>query len=177
VTLIYLRGITTSMIILGIDPGIARVGWAVIKTGKPDPSDVSYGCITTEKEDIPEVRLLQIHSAINVLCKKFHPDCMSVEDLFFATNAKTAIGVGQSRGVILLAAAQFKIPVVSYSPLAVKRAITGDGNADKNQVASMVIRTLKLKTAPKLDDTADALAIAMTHAYSYRMARLRVTKL
>ena len=94
---------------------------------------------------------------------------MSVEDLFFATNATTAIGVGQSRGVILLAAAIAKIPVVSYTPLAVKRAITGDGSADKKQVASMVVRILKLAKAPRLDDTADALAIAMTHAYSYKM--------
>lgn len=94
---------------------------------------------------------------------------MSVEELFFATNAKTAIGVGQSRGVILLAAAEAHIPVVSYTPLAVKRAITGDGTADKKQVASMVVRILKLAKAPKLDDTADALAIAMTHAYSYKM--------
>ena len=97
---------------------------------------------------------------------------MSVEELFFATNAKTAIGVGQSRGVILLAAALTKTPVVSYSPLAVKRAITGDGNADKSQVTQMVVRLLKLKTAPKLDDTADALAIALTHAYSYKMKAL-----
>ena len=160
------------MIILGIDPGIARVGWAVIKTGKPDPATISYGCITTPKEDAPESRLVTIHAAIGLLCKKFKPDCMSVEELFFSTNAKTAIGVGQSRGVILLAAAQSKIPVVSYSPLTVKRTITGDGNADKKQVTQMVVRTLKLKTAPKLDDTADALAIAMTHAYSYKMKAL-----
>jgi crossover junction endodeoxyribonuclease RuvC len=160
------------MIILGIDPGIARVGWAVVKTGKPDPGPVSFGCITTLKEEKPEQRLDKIYQAVCLLCNKFKPDCMSVEDLFFATNAKTAIGVGQSRGVILLAAAQSKLPVVSYSPLAVKRAITGDGNADKSQVAYMVIRMLKLKTAPKLDDTADALAIALTHAYSYKMKAL-----
>lgn len=160
------------MIILGIDPGIARVGWAVVTTGKPDPTPISYGCITTEKNEKPEKRLAAIHTAIGLLCKKFKPDCMSVEELFFSTNAKTAIGVGQSRGVILLASAQYGIPVVSYSPLAVKRAITGDGKADKKQVTYMVIRILKLKTAPKLDDTADALAIAMTHAYSYKMKAL-----
>jgi len=160
------------MIILGIDPGIARVGWAVVETGNPDPKPLSFGCITTEKEEKPEIRLQQIHNAITLLCKKFKPDCMSVEDLFFATNAKTAIGVGQSRGVILLAAAQSKVPVISYSPLAVKRAITGDGKADKKQVTQMVVRILKLKIAPKLDDTADALAIAMTHAYSYKMKAL-----
>ena len=157
------------MRILGIDPGIARVGWAVIETHTPEPIAISFGCVTTEKEEKPETRLLQIHDAITLLCKKFRPDCMSVEELFFATNAKTAIGVGQSRGVILLAAAEAHFPVVSYSPLTVKRAITGDGRADKKQVTAMVVRILKLKTAPKLDDTADALAIAMTHAYSYRL--------
>ena len=157
------------MRILGIDPGIARVGWAVIETHIPEPIAISSGCITTEKTEKPEIRLKQIHDAITLLCRKFRPDCMSVEDLFFATNATTAIGVGQSRGVILLAAAEAHIPVVSYTPLAVKRAITGDGAADKKQVASMVVRILKLKKTPKLDDTADALAIAMTHAYSYKM--------
>ena len=160
------------MRILGIDPGIARIGWAVIETHVPEPITISFGCITTEKEEKPEIRLSQIYQAIQLLCKKYKPDCMSVEELFFATNAKTAIGVGQSRGVILLAAAMAKIPVVSYTPLAVKRAITGDGAADKKQVAALVVRILKLKTAPKLDDTADALAIAMTHAYSYKYKRL-----
>lgn len=157
------------MIILGIDPGIARVGWAVIKTGNPDVSTISFGCIETEKTKTPENRLHEIHQAISVLMRKFSPDCMCVEDLFFATNAKTAIGVGQSRGVILLSAAESGIPVVSYTPLAVKRAITGDGHADKKQVMTMVVRTLRLKKVPKLDDTTDALAIAMTHAYSYKM--------
>ena len=160
------------MVILGIDPGIARVGWAVIETHTPLLITKSFGCIETDKGEKPEIRLQQIHKAVGLLCKKFHPDCMSVEELFFATNAKTAIGVGQSRGVILLAAAEAHVPVVSYTPLAVKRAITGDGKADKKQVASMVVRTLKLKKAPKLDDTADALAIAMTHAYSYRMKQI-----
>lgn len=160
------------MIILGIDPGIARVGWAVIETARPVLKTISFGCIETAKEEKSEERLHQIHTAIRLLCKRFKPDCMSVEELFFATNAKTAIGVGQSRGVILLAAAEDKIPVVSYTPLAVKRAITGDGQADKKQVLFMVMKILKLTKAPKLDDTADALAIAMTHAYSYKMKAL-----
>jgi crossover junction endodeoxyribonuclease RuvC len=160
------------MIILGIDPGIARVGWAVIETARPTLKTISFGCIETDKGEKPELRLQEIHEAIKVLCKKFRPDCMSVEDLFFATNAKTAIGVGQSRGVILLAAAQAHIPVISYTPLAIKRAITGDGTADKKQVLFMVMKQLKLVSAPKLDDTADALAIAMTHAYSYKMKQL-----
>ena len=164
------------MRILGIDPGIARAGWAVVETHIPEPIALSFGCITTEKDEKPEDRLSQIHTAVSHLCKKFHPDCMSVETLFFATNVTTAIGVGQSRGVILLAAAEARIPVVSYSPLAVKRTITGDGAADKKQVISMVVRILKLKKAPLVDDTADALAIAMTHAYSYKMKRFLRTR-
>lgn len=160
------------MRILGIDPGIARVGWAVIQTHTPEPIALSFGCITTDKNEKPENRLLQIHTATALLCKKFYPECMSVESLFFATNVTTAIGVGQSRGIILLAAAESHIPVVSYSPLAVKRAITGDGRADKKQVISMVMRILKLNKKPLLDDTADALAIALTHAYSYKIKQL-----
>lgn len=160
------------MIILGIDPGIARVGWAVIETGTPDPTAKSFGCIQTGKEEKPQDRLLQIHKAVLLLCKKFRPDCMSVEDIFFATNATTAIGVGQSRGVIILSAAMANVPVVSYTPLAVKRAIAGDGRADKKQVERMVVRILKMNKGPKFDDTADALAIAMTHAYSYKMKKL-----
>lgn len=162
------------MIILGIDPGIARVGWAIIDTQIHNPIAKHFGCITTEKEEKPEIRLMQIHEAITILCKKFHPDAASVEDLFFATNAKTAIGVGQSRGVILLSLAEHKIPVVSYSPLAIKRTITGDGKADKKQVERMVVRILKMKVAPKLDDTVDAIAIALTHAYSYKLKNLQI---
>ena len=98
--------------------------------------------------------------------EKYKPDVMSVEDLFFAANAKTAISVGEARGVILLSAAKEGIPVVSYTPLSVKRTITGDGHADKKQVEKMIIRTLCLKEIPKFDDTTDALAIAATHAYT-----------
>ena len=168
----YVYDITTGMRILGIDPGIARVGWAIIETTKPRLTTISYGCIETDKKDTSEVRLLQIHKAILLLCKRFRPDCMSVEELFFAANAKTAISVGQSRGVILLTAAEARIPVVSYTPLAVKRTIAGYGNADKKQVERMVVQILKLREGPKLDDTADALAIAMTHAYSYKMKQI-----
>lgn len=94
---------------------------------------------------------------------------MSIEDLFFATNAKTAFIVGQARGVILLIAEQHHIPTVSYTPLAIKRAICGDGQADKKQILYMIMKIYKLTNPPKPDDTADALAIAATHAYSYKM--------
>jgi len=160
------------MIILGIDPGVARIGWAVISVNHGTITAKAYGCITTEKTESLPNRLLLAYSAITILVSKYHPDSMSVEELFFSNNAKTAINVGQARGIVLLAAAQAKIPVISYTPPAVKRAITGSGSADKKQVARMVVATLRLKKAPKLDDTSDALAIAMTHAYSYKMKSL-----
>lgn len=157
------------MIIMGIDPGIARVGWAFIEPQGNTLNPLSYGCIETDKSELPENRLKIIHDNLISLIKKYHPTHMAVEDLFFATNAKTAIGVGQSRGVVLLTAAQHHVPVISYSPLTIKRTITGDGKADKKQIERMIMLTLRLQETPKPDDTADALAIAMTHAYTYKM--------
>lgn len=159
------------MNILGIDPGTARVGWGVLEEKKGKLTTLSYGCITTQKYQSPESRLLDVYHACKKLIEKNAPDCMSVEDLFFATNAKTAIAVGQARGVILLAAAEGRVPVFSYSPVAVKKAICGVGSAPKDQVGRMVTKLLGLKTLPKPDDTADALAIAVTHAYSYKIKR------
>jgi crossover junction endodeoxyribonuclease RuvC len=163
------RATLIAMTIMGLDPGFARVGWAIIQSDGSRVDARAFGCIETEKTTQPEVRLKEVFDATRTLLKTHKPDCVSIEELYFSNNAKTAIGVGQSRGVLLLAAATHHIPVVSYSPLTIKRAITGDGNADKKQVTRMIVLTLKLKEAPKLDDTADALAIAMTHAYSYRM--------
>ena len=154
---------------MGVDPGIARVGWSIIEPMGQHIKPIAYGCIETDKEKSPETRLNEIYDAITQILAAHRPDCMAVEDLFFSTNVTTAIGVGQSRGVVLLAASKAHTPVVSYSPLVVKRAVTGDGTADKKQVTRMVMLSLKLKVAPKLDDTADALAIAMTHAYSYKI--------
>lgn len=156
------------MIIIGVDPGVARIGWSVIDTN-PSIHPNAYGCITTEKTDELSRRLLVAYKALTVLFKRFHPDCLSIEDLFFSNNAKTAISVGQARGIVLLIAAQQGIPVISYSPLTVKRTISGSGSADKGQMQRMVMRILKLKEIPKPDDTADAIAIALTHAYSYRL--------
>jgi crossover junction endodeoxyribonuclease RuvC len=160
------------MIIMGLDPGFARVGWAIIQPIGSTIKPLDFGCIETHKDTLPEVRLKEVYDATLKLIKTHKPDCVAIEDLFFSNNAKTAIGVGQSRGVLMLAAATAKIPVVSYTPSAMKRAITGDGKADKKQVERMIMLTLKLKVAPQLDDTADAIAIAMTHAYSYKMKQL-----
>lgn len=157
------------MIIFGIDPGTARMGWGVIDLERGNVKALAFGCITTKKTDDAPVRLLILYANLCKLLKTHQPDFLSIEELFFATNAKTIIPVGQARGVALLAAAQKKIPVVSYSPLSVKRTITGDGQGDKTQVGRMVTRLLHLKDVPKPDDTADALALALTHAYSYKL--------
>jgi crossover junction endodeoxyribonuclease RuvC len=156
------------MILCGIDPGTARIGWACIENNQSVITPLSYGCITTKQSDSVEIRLLDLHNKLVHLIKQYKPETLGVEDLFFATNSKTAIAVGQARGVILLTAAMYDIAVTSYSPLAVKRTITGSGKADKIQMQKMVMQILKLKEIPKPDDTADALAIALTHAYSYR---------
>ena len=156
------------MIILGIDPGIARIGWAVIQNTKPNITVLAYGLISTDKDVVKEQRLKCLYDGMTSIIVKYKPNVMSVEDLFFATNAKTAIAVGEARGVILLSAAKSNISVVSYTPLAVKRTITGDGHADKKQVEKMIVQILHLKEAPKIDDTTDALAIAATHAYTQK---------
>ena len=167
----FSRDITTGMIILGIDPGYARVGWAIIHHEKATLKPIAFGCLETSKDTPLERRLEAVYDAMITLMRTYKPDTLAIEDLFFAANAKTAIAVGQSRGVVLLAASKRGIPVVSYSPLTVKRTITGDGKADKRQITRMVVLTLRLKETPKLDDTADALAIAMTHAYSHVMKK------
>ncbi len=160
---------STTMIIFGIDPGIARVGWAVIREEKGKQHAMVYGCITTSKQTSLPDRLRIMHTELLTLFSKYKPDVLSLEELFFAKNEKTAIMVGEARGVILLAAAQQRVPVVSYSPPSIKLAICGNGRAEKLQVQRMVARLLYLKEIPKPDDVADALAIALTHAFSYKM--------
>jgi crossover junction endodeoxyribonuclease RuvC len=159
------------MKILGIDPGTAITGWAVIEAGSGQPKSVAFGSIQPESIDLPE-RLKTIHLELKQLISMYKPDAISIEELFFATNAKTAISVGQARGVILLTASLSGIPVASYTPLAVKQTVCGDGKADKKQVGKMVALTLRLRSVPQPDDTADALAIALTHAFRYKMSAL-----
>lgn len=161
------------MKILGIDPGTARIGWACIDSAHIHYSSSQYGCITTEKEELPEKRLHSVYTAIVDLIHTHKPEAMSVEELFFSTNVKTAIAVAQARGVILLAAASTHIPVFSYTPNAVKQTICGYGKADKKQIQRMVKAILSLDEVPKPDDTADAIAIALTHAYSYKIRKIK----
>ena len=156
------------MRILGIDPGIGRMGWGVIVAEKGKLVSVGFGCIETEpNSDIPG-RLYAIHDEVSRIIDEYQPEVLSIEDLFFAKNVTTAFSVGQARGVVLLAASQKNIGVAVYTPQQVKSAVTGYGKADKKQVGQMVKLQLHLPTIPKPDDTADALAIALTHAVNKR---------
>lgn len=156
------------MKVLGIDPGTTRIGWGVVEEQKGTVIARAYGCITPQASELPD-RLRQLYRALQKLLTTYHPDTVSVEELFFSTNVKTALSVGYARGVVILAAAQAGLPVVSYTPSAIKLTITGTGAADKSQVQKMVTRLLRLKETPKPDDTADALAAALTHAFSYKV--------
>ena len=156
------------MVILGVDPGTATTGWGVVGKKRQDIELVSYGVIKTEKSEESTRRLEKIYGEIARIIKKFKAEEVSLELVFFNTNAKTALNVGQTLGVVKLAAAKSNVPLFEYTPLQVKMALTGYGRAEKSQVAKMVQQTFKLKTVPKPDDAADAVAIALTHCYSRR---------
>ncbi len=154
------------MRILGIDPGIGRCGWAILDAKGSKLEVCDYGCIETSSKSSVEERLEQVYSQIVKIIKKHKPEVLAIEDLFFGANSKTALIVGEARGVALLAAFQNKLKTFVYNPLQVKIALTGYGKAEKAQVGIMVKIVLKLKVVPKPDDTADALAVAITHAMS-----------
>jgi len=149
---------------MGIDPGTATTGFCILeeKSGNKVAA-VEYGCIRTSKNESAHKRLSQIHEGLRSLLLKHKPNEVAVEKLFFNKNVKTAMSVSQARGVILLAASQAGLDVAEYTPLEVKMALTGYGRADKNQVQQMVKILLNLKTIPKPDDAADALAVALCH--------------
>ena len=154
------------MRVLGIDPGIATVGFGIIDTERGRHKLIGCGAIRTPANTSITSRLDSIFEDVGKLLRKFSPDAMAVEELFFNTNATTGISVAQGRGVILLAAHRFGVPVYEYAPLQVKLAVTGYGRADKKQVIEMVQRLLAMKVPPKPDDAADALAVALCHARS-----------
>lgn len=154
------------MIILGLDPGYAIVGYGVIEYKANKFTVIDYGAITTSKDDELNDRLLQIYNQLCSIIDKYHPEAMSIEKLFFNTNATTAIGVAEARGVCILAAKQRGMDIAEYTPLQVKQAVTGYGKAIKQQVQEMTKMLLNLRAVPKPDDTADALAMAICHAHS-----------
>lgn len=154
------------MIILGIDPGFARIGYGILKKENGNFLTLDYGCITTSAQEEFPLRLESIEKDILSLVKKYKPDCCAIEDLFFQKNTRTAMTVASAKGVILLAIRKNKLPISQYTPLQVKQAVTGYGKAEKIQVTNMVRSILRIKGPIKLDDTADALAIAICHGSS-----------
>ncbi len=149
--------------ILGIDPGLARMGYGVVvQTGNRMKAG-EYGTLTTEAHAPLEQRLVVLFEKLNKVLKKTKPDVVAMEELFFSRNVKTAIAVGQARGVALLACGMAGVAVYEYRPVEIKQAVTGHGGADKDQVQKMVKLLLGLEEIPKPDDTADALAVAITH--------------
>jgi len=152
------------MVILGVDPGYAIVGFGVIRHEQNRYLPLEYGAVSTTAETDFSRRLESIYDCLTVIMEKWHPDAVAVEKLYFNTNTTTAIGVAEARGVILLAAQKCRVPLFEYTPLQVKPAVTGYGRAEKPQVMEMTRRLLCLRSVPRPDDTADALAIAICHA-------------
>ena len=163
------------MLVLGIDPGTATTGYGIVRFDGDTLEPLTYGVISTSAGSPLPLRLRQLHHQLQALIESYRPTEASVEELFFARNARTALAVGHARGVILLALAEAHVPTYEYTPMQVKQAITGYGLADKAQVQQMVRILLGLETIPKPDDAADALAIAICHANSQSWtARLAV---
>ena len=153
-----------TLVILGVDPGVATVGFGIISESGGNPSPRQFGVITTSPGLRLALRLTQIHNDISELITTFKPDAIAVEELFFNTNLKTAVAVAHGRAAVILAGEKQGVPMFEYTPLQVKKAVTGYGRASKNQVMDMVRRLLSMDTAPKPDDAADALAVAICHA-------------
>ena len=157
------------MRILGIDPGYAIVGIGVVEYAGNKFRTLEYNAITTPAGMNTVARLKKIYDEMELYIEKYKPDCISIEELFFNSNQKTAINVAQARGVLLVAAANHNIPISEYTPLQVKQSVTGYGRAQKQQIQQMVKMILGLNAIPKPDDAADALALAICHAHSNKM--------
>ena len=160
------------MIAMGIDPGTARCGFGLIEAEGDRLKALEFGSIETHPKARMQDRLEKIYDAVDGLMKKYQPDVMGVEKLFFGRNATTAIPVGQARGVVLLAAAKNRIELAELTPAEIKLSVTGYGGADKQQVMFMIEKLLKIEERIALDDTADALAVAIAVAHAPRGARV-----
>lgn len=155
------------MVVLGIDPGYAIVGFGILEADRGQARLVRCGAINTPAGIPMPMRLLQIQEDMETLIRTFQPDAMAIEELFFNTNVTTGIGVAQARGIILATAAKLGVEIFEYTPSQVKQAVVGYGKAEKHQVMDMTKRILKLPAVPKPDDAADAVAIALCHARSH----------
>ncbi|KAA9007738.1 crossover junction endodeoxyribonuclease RuvC [Paenibacillus spiritus] len=157
------------MRILGIDPGLAIVGFGFVDKNGSKLTPVQYGCIQTEAHTPEAERLSHVYDGMIQLIDRYKPDAVAMEKLYFSRNVTTALPVAQARGVLVLAAVQRGLPLSEYTPMQVKQAIVGYGKAEKKQVQEMVRMFLKLSQIPKPDDVADALAVAVCHAHSYTL--------
>jgi crossover junction endodeoxyribonuclease RuvC len=158
-----------TVIVLGIDPGLANTGYGVVAADRGSASGgrllaLDGGVIHTAAELAPERRLVEIHAAVDALLSEHDPDAVALEELYFGQNVRTAFAVGQARGVVLLAAGQHGLPCTGYTPQQVKASVCGSGRADKDQVARMVATLLGLPAQPRPDHATDALAVALCHA-------------
>lgn len=149
------------MLALGIDPGTAICGYGIVESDGSNLTAIDYGAITSPAKSRQEDRLVKIFDSVDALIKKYRPEILGVEKLFFYNNVSTAIPVGQARGVTLLAAAKNQLEILELSPPEVKQSVTGYGKASKDQIIFMVTKLLKLSEPPSPDDTADALAVAI----------------
>jgi len=157
------------MRVLGIDPGTAITGYGVVEEEEGELKVLAFGTLRTPSGQPLPTRLQVIYRGVTELAEEWEPSTAAVEELFFSSNARTAMSVGQARGVALLALANAGLSIAEYTPLAVKQAVTGYGGADKAQVQEMVRLLLRLEEAPKPDDAADALAVAICHLHSARL--------
>ena len=160
------------MIIMGIDPGIAILGYGVLKYEANNFKVIDYGAVTTTPDMAMSTRLSYIYNSLTELINRYKPEAFAIEELFFNKNIKTALTVGHARGVAVVAASNLGVPVYEYTPLQVKQATVGYGRAEKKQMQQMVKVLLNLKEVPKPDDVADALAVALCHGNSSNFAHL-----
>ncbi len=158
--------------VLGIDPGTAIVGWAILEEKKGELKSIAFGHITTSPQKTDEARLLEISQDLEKIIKKYQPQEAAIEKLFFFKNQKTIIEVAQARGAIILTLSRKCIRITSYTPLQIKQAITGYGKAEKKQVQEMTKNLLHLKNIPQPDDTADAISTAICHLNSRKLNNL-----
>jgi len=162
------------MAVIGIDPGTALTGYGIVEE-LPDQSlqVIDYGVIRTNSTDKPEIRLRKIFSQLNEILSLYKPETAAVEKLFFQRNTRTAMSVGQARGVAILSLAEAGLSISEYDPVEIKQAVVGYGQASKNQVQQMVKMLLNLQEIPKPDDAADALAVAICHIHSRKILSLQ----
>jgi crossover junction endodeoxyribonuclease RuvC len=163
------------MLVLGIDPGLAITGYGLVTETRQGLAALAYGVLETSAGRPLCERLLLLDGKLQALIEQYQPDVMAVEELFFSRNVRTAMAVSHARGVVLLAAARAGLSVFEYTPLQVKQAVSGYGRADKPQIQDMIRLLLQLDSVPHPDDAADALAIAVCHAHSSKLAALCTT--